>query len=104
MYSRTGKLTAKEGKREQLIGILLRASTRSSNLRGCRAYLVFEDIADENSVVVFEIWDNQDAHASSLGDADVRALIAEAMPILAGTPTGSEMILRGGHGLETKGR
>jgi quinol monooxygenase YgiN len=102
MHARTGKLTAQAGKRGALIEILLRASTLISSLRGCRAYLVLEDLADENSVSVFEVWNDKDSHAESLQNAQVRALIAEAMPVLGGTSPGTELNFRGGHGLELK--
>jgi len=45
------------------------------------------------------MWENQQAHDDSLKDEQVRALIAEAMPILAGAPSGSELRVMGGHGL-----
>lgn len=102
MYARTAALTAHPGKRAELVEILLRASALTSNLPGCRAYLVLEDLAVENSVLVFEVWDDKDAHAESLKNERVRALIAEAMPVLAGTSPGTEMNFRGGHGLEMK--
>jgi quinol monooxygenase YgiN len=104
MYSRTGKLIAQPGKRNALAEILLRASALTVSMRGCRAYSVFEDLADENSILVFELWDDKEAHAESLRNESVRALIAEAMPVLAGTSPGFEMRYLGGHGLETKGQ
>jgi quinol monooxygenase YgiN len=99
MYSMTGKLTAKAGKRSELTSILLRAAEGVSHITECRAYIVLEDLHDENSVWVFEMWDTQQAHDDSLKDEQVRALIAEAMPILAGAPSGSELRVMGGHGL-----
>jgi len=48
---------------------------------------------------VYEVWDHKSAHDSSLRDARVRALIAEAMPLLAGPPTGVELRVVGSHGL-----
>lgn len=99
MYSMTGKLTAKAGKRSELTAILLRAAESVSRMAECRAYIVSEDLHDENSVWVFEVWENQQAHDDSLKDEQVRALIAEAMPILAGAPSGSELRVVGGHGL-----
>lgn len=96
MYARSGKLTARPGKRLALTEILLRASARTSSLRGCRAYIVLEDLAHEDSVSVFEVWDDKDAHAESLRDEGVRALIAEALPIFAGAASGAEHIVSGG--------
>jgi quinol monooxygenase YgiN len=98
MYSMTGKLTAKAGKRSELTAILLRAADGVSDIPECLAYIVLEDLHDKDAVWVFEMWDTQQAHDDSLKDEQTRALIAEAMPILAGAPSGSELRVMGGHG------
>lgn len=90
MYAMTGTLTSQPGRRNVLVNILVRASALVMTMPGCRAYIVLEDLKDEQTVAVFEMWDDKDAHDESLKDPRVRALIAEAMPILAGTPSGSE--------------
>lgn len=99
MYVMMGKLLAQPGKRGQLADILLRASRMVAEMQGCRAYIILEDLQDESSVVVFEMWDDKESHDASLRDANIRALIAEAMPILAGAPSGSELRVLGGHGV-----
>ena len=90
MYAMTGTLLAQRGKRAMLSDILIRASLLVQSMPGCRAYIVLEDVKDENVVSVFEMWDDKETHDASLKDPQVRALIAEAMPILAGAPNGSE--------------
>lgn len=90
MYAMTGTLSAQPGKRDLLVNILVRASALVLTMPGCRAYIVLEDLKDEQAVAVFEMWDDQEAHDDSLKDPRVRALIAEAMPILAGAPSGGE--------------
>ena len=100
MYAMTGKLTAQAGKRTTLVEILLRAAGIAAQLRGCRAYIVNEDIADESCVWVFEIWDDKESHDASLKDEQVRSLIAEAMPLIGGVPSGSELRVVGGHGIK----
>ena len=99
MYAMTGKLSAQPGRRSELVDILLRASKMVAGMPGCRAYIVLEDSADNVTVSVFEMWDDKEAHDASLHDANVRALISEAMPILAGAPNGSELRVVGGYGL-----
>jgi quinol monooxygenase YgiN len=94
-----GKLTAKAGKRSELTDILLRAAEGVSGIPECRAYIVLEDLHDHDGVWVFEMWNSQQAHDDSLKDEQVRALIAEAMPILAGAPSGSELRVMGGYGV-----
>lgn len=99
MYAMTGKLSAQPGKRGQLAEILLRASRMVAEMQGCHAYIILEDVQDESAVAVFEMWADKESHDASLRDQNVRALIAEAMPILAGAPSGSELKVLGGHGV-----
>jgi len=99
MYAMTGKLSAQPGKRGQLVEILLRASKMAATMQGCHAYIILEDAKDEFAVSVFEMWADKESHDASLRDENIRALIAEAMPILAGAPSGSELKVLGGHGV-----
>jgi quinol monooxygenase YgiN len=99
MYAMNGKLQAQPGKRTVLVDILLRAAKLVSTMRGCRSYIVLEDVQDESAVWVFEMWDDKESHDTSLRDEKVRGLIAEAMPILVGTPSGSELRVAGGVGV-----
>ncbi len=62
-------------------------------------YLVSEDMADETAVFVIELWDDKAAHDASLQNEQVRTLIAEAMPLMGGQPSGSELNIIGGYGL-----
>ena len=100
MYAMTGKLITQIGKRTALVDILLRASAVVAQLHGCRAYIVNEDVADETGVVVFEMWDDKEAHDASLKDERVRSLIAEAMPLMGGAPGGAELRVVGGYGVD----
>ena len=101
MYAMTGKLNAQIGRRNELVQILLSASRVVAQLPGCRAYIVNEDAADDTCVWVFEIWDDKEAHDSSLKDERVRSLIAEAMPLMGGAPSGAELRVVGGHGINS---
>jgi quinol monooxygenase YgiN len=100
IYAMTGELQAQPGKRAVLVDILLRAAKLVSAMHGCRSYIVLEDLQDESAVWVFEMWDDKESHDASLKDEQVRSLIAEAMPILAGSPNGSELRVAGGHGVK----
>jgi quinol monooxygenase YgiN len=101
MYAMTAKFVAQTGKRDAVVEILLCASNVVSQLPGCRAYTVNEDIADATCVLIFEIWDNKEAHDSSLKDERVRFLIAAAMPLMDGTPSGAELRVSGGYGINS---
>lgn len=99
MYAMTGRLYAQPGKRTSLTEILLGASKLVSKFPGCKAYIVLEDTRDETVVSVFEMWVDKEAHDASLKDERVRALIAEAMPLLGGAPEGGEFHVAGGYGV-----
>jgi len=99
MYAMTGKLVAQAGKRDALVEILLRASAVVSYFSECRAYIVNLDVTDETCIWVFEIWDDKESHDMSLKDERVRSLIAEAMPLMGGAPSGSELMVVGRHGI-----
>ena len=99
MYAMCGKLIAKPSQRGQLVEILLRAAQTVGQLSSCRLYAVNEDLADEVTVWVMEIWDDKEAHDASLKDERVRALITEAMPLMGGAPSGAELKVAGGHGV-----
>ena len=102
MYGMVGRLVAQWGKRGQMVEILQRAADVVGQLPGCRLYIVNEDVADEITVWVYEAWDDKAAHDLSLQDERVRALIVEAMPLMGGAPSGSELRVMGGYGLLNK--
>ena len=102
MYAMVGKMFTQTGKRDAFVQILLRAAQIVGQLPGCRLYAVTEDLADETCIWVMEIWKDKDTHDQSLKDERVRALIAEARPLMAGAPQGSELKVVGGHGVSFK--
>jgi quinol monooxygenase YgiN len=55
-YLLHGKLTAKQGYRDELASILLDASKLVSTAKGCRLYLIGLDNNDRHSVFVTEVW------------------------------------------------
>ena len=99
MYGRHGKLVAQAGKRDELVAILTRASDLVSQLPGCHLYVVAEDLADESTIWVFEVWEDREAHAASLQDDSVKSLIGAAMPLIGRPPEGATLNVVAGHGL-----
>ena len=99
MYAMTGRLTAQLGQRGELVHILEHAADLVGELPACRLYLVCEDLSNDTDVWVFEAWDDKPAHDASLTDVRVRALIAEARPLLAAAPDGAELEIVGGYGI-----
>lgn len=86
MYLLQGKLTAKNGKQDELAEILIEASQLISKAEGSKFYLVGKSETDKNDVYVTELWNSKEDHDNSLNFPGVRELIMKAMPILDGQP------------------
>ena len=99
-YLLHGKLSARQGHRDELASILIDASKLVSTAKGCKLYVVGLDKDDINSVYVTEIWDSKEDHDNSLNVKGVKELITKAIPILDGKPSaGQELEVLGGSGL-----
>ena len=64
------KLTAAEGKREELIAVLEKIFPHVENEPGTEAYVLHEDSADDNVIWFYELYADNDAlaaHSSSDG-------------------------------------
>lgn len=99
-YLLNGKLTARQGQRDELASILIEASKLVATAQGCSLYVIGLDKSDNDSVFITEIWDTKEDHDNSLKVAGVRELIMKAMPLLDGQPTkGQEIDIIGGTGI-----
>ncbi len=96
MYGLIGKMRAKAGKRDDLLAILLKGT---DSMPGCLNYIVATDPSDADVIWITEVWDNQASHKASLTLPQVRAAIAEAMPIIAGFDSSTPTEPVGGVGL-----
>jgi quinol monooxygenase YgiN len=67
-------MVASEGKRDQLIDILLACS---SNLPGCLSYIIAKDVADRDGIWITEVWKSKQKHQVSLTLPSVQAAIAK---------------------------
>lgn len=99
-FAMCGKMTAQPGQREALLGILSAAADLMRNVEGCRTYIVYTDADDANAIWVTELWDSKEAHDESLKAENVRTLIGQAMPLLAGSPEGATLIPVTGKGYQ----
>jgi quinol monooxygenase YgiN len=63
MYGLIGKMNAVEGKRDELIAILLQGT---KEMPGCLSYIVAKDPADTTTIWVTEVWQDQARHKASL--------------------------------------
>lgn len=96
MYGLIGKMLAAEGKRDELIEILLAGTDK---MPGCLSYIIAKDPADKNAIWITEVWDSKESHAASLKLPSVQAAIAKGRPMITGFGERFETEPVGGHGL-----
>ena len=96
MFGLIGSFKCAAGRRSELAAILL---SDVGAMPGCKTYIVGEDPADQDTLWVTEVWDNQASHKASLELPAVKAAIAKAMPLIKGFGEHRELKILGGHGL-----
>ncbi|MCW2962216.1 MAG: antibiotic biosynthesis monooxygenase [Thermoleophilia bacterium] len=77
-----GKLTAKEGHREQLILVLMETADLLRSAEGCEIYVIHRERDNRRDVWVSEVWADQSFHTASAQLPGVKALIDRAMPMI----------------------
>lgn len=97
MFGLIGRMIAVEGKREELISILL---AHKGGMPGCLVYIVARDPGDGDAIWITEVWDSAENHKASLSIPAVRAAIEKAMPIIASFDQHHEIEPVGGIGLK----
>ena len=97
MYGLIGAFQAHDGKRDELIAILMASGL--SAMPGCLSYIVAKDSADANKLWITEVWDSPASHQGSLTLQSVRDAIAKARPLIAGMKRTAETEPLGGVGL-----
>ena len=97
-YGFSIKFTAQTGKRDALATILLESAEQLKNNTDCLHYLI--GLADEQDAVwVYETWTSKEAHDAALEPEEAKALIRQAMPLIAGVSSQVDTELLGGKGL-----
>lgn len=96
MYGLMGKMTAAEGKRDELIKILLDGT---KDMPGCLIYIVSKDSKNAVDIWINEVWKDQENHKNSLSLPGVKKAIEKGRPLIAGF--GEQIIVEpvGGQGL-----
>lgn len=103
-YGLSGSFSAKKGKGDELASILEEAANLMKTAKGCMIYIVGQQSDNKDVVHVFEVWDSKEDHDDSLHIDGVRELIGKAMPLIEGKPSGVEIDIAGGQGIEIKER
>lgn len=96
MYGLIGKMKVAEGKRDELVKILLEGTEK---MPGCLSYIIANDPADPNAIWITEVWDSKANHEASLKLSSVQAAIAKGRPMITGFGERFETEPLGGHGL-----
>jgi len=96
MFGLIGKMTAVDGRREELLQILL---AEIKDMPGCLSYVIAADPADRNSLWITEVWIDKAAHDASLSLPAVKKAIASARPLIAAFSSPAETVPLGGIGL-----
>ena len=97
MYGLIGKMVAVEGKRDDLIRILVDGT---SKMPDCISYVVAKDLKDADGIWVTEVWDSKESHANSLKLQEVKDAIAKGRPLIKSFDVYHETEPVGGHGLK----
>jgi quinol monooxygenase YgiN len=100
MYGMHVRFTAQRGLGDELAAILLEAAAATEADEECLLYVVSRAPAEPDVVYVTEAWKSHEAHDLSLKDEGARALIARAMPLMAGPPDATTLAPAGGKGLK----
>ena len=98
-YVLLNKLTAKPGKRDQVVQNLLESGKLFDDNAECVMYLVTEASDSPNDIWVFDLWTSEEAHSQALQAPELQPSIAETVPLLEGMPEQIEVQARGGKGL-----
>jgi quinol monooxygenase YgiN len=96
MHGLIGKMVAVDGRRDELISILLDGV---AGMPGCLSYVVSKDVSDANALWITEVWDSKASHAASLSLPSVKAAIAKGRPLIARFDSSVTTAPVGGHGL-----
>ncbi len=95
-YGLFAKFIAKDGELDTLVSILLEAAHAMENLENCEVYHVSVSATEPNTVFVYEIWKDENAHKASLLFEETKILIQRAKPIIQGIERISSFIPKGG--------
>lgn len=79
MFGLIGRMTAVEGRREELIEILLGGT---GSMPGCRSYIIARDTEDSDSLWITEVWESKAHHAESLHLPEVKDAISRGKPLI----------------------
>jgi len=94
-----GEITTVEGKRDELVTILLEAAEAMNTLEECELYIVSVKEEVPDGIWITEVWQNAEAHQSSLSLDAIKNLIEKGRPLIKGMNSMNTFSPIGGRGL-----
>jgi quinol monooxygenase YgiN len=94
-----GEITTIEGKRDELVTILLEAAEAMNTLEECELYIVSVKEEVPDGIWITEVWQNAEAHQSSLSLDAIKNLIEKGRPLIKGMNMMNTFSPIGGKGL-----
>ena len=95
-YALINRLTAKPGRRDEVVANLLDSGRSFDDDDACLLYLVAEASEDVDAIWVVDLWTSEERHAEALQDPSLRSVVAETIAMLEGPPEQIEVRPRGG--------
>jgi quinol monooxygenase YgiN len=96
-YGFRATMTARPGKGDELIDLLLSATKEGSGAsEHCVLYLVGRSASNDDVVHVTEGWTTQEAHAENFAGDQAKAFVARIVPLLGGEPQYQDEVPIGG--------
>ncbi len=90
--------TTHPGKRDELVKILLESADQLKDNTDCLHYLI-STTNEPDAVWVYETWVSKEAHDAALDPPEAKALIQQAMPLIASASHQIDTVIVGGKGL-----
>jgi quinol monooxygenase YgiN len=98
-YALLDKVTAKPGRRDEVVGILIESGKLFDDDQACLLYLVTESTDDPDVIWVWDLWTSAEDHAAALRAPELRPFVERTIPLLEGMPEQLEVRAGGGKGL-----
>ncbi len=83
-FSMFGQLIAQPGQRGELAKLMLESAETLEGMEGCIFYVINESVDESDTLWITELWESEEAHAASLKNEKVLAVIQRCRPLIAG--------------------
>jgi len=83
-FAMFGQLIAQPGQRDELARLMLESAETLQGMEGCIYYIISESVDEPDALWISELWESEEAHAASLKNESVLAVIQRCRPLIAG--------------------